>query len=181
MIPRVRPALTLLAAVGLLLAVPVASQADERAPRTKTLVFEISLTPVSQDSHSLPGGVIYGQGTLEGTTSWGRRAATVEWQCSRALVDGAGPANDLVTIRRSSDGAVLALAVTGWITPRDGAPYRLDGSVEVLGGKGRYRGATGNGTVTGLPGRATLTVTVVQPHAAPRDAAAPRAWGDVGC
>lgn len=123
----------------------------------KALDFRVSLSPVSGVDHSLPGNVSYGQSQLEGVTSWGKRAATVEWLCSHVASSGAGPTRDLVTITRS-DGAVLALAVSGWVSSG-----RLRGTVEVIGGKGAYRGATGTGTVTGSSGTARIQLTVAQP------------------
>lgn len=125
----------------------------------KALDFRVALLPVSSIDHALPGDVSYGQSQLAGVTSWGKRPATVEWLCSHRATSGAGPTNDLVTITRS-DGAVLALAVSGWVS--DG---RLRGTVEVIGGKGAYRGASGTGTVTGSSGTARIQLTVAQPGA----------------
>lgn len=142
------------------------------APVTKTLTFDVALHPVDGDVHTLPGDVTYGQSRLAGTTTWGRRTAHVEWMCSHISDGGTGPTQDLVTITRS-DGAVLALAITGWVS--DGT---LTGTVDVIGGKGRYRGATGTGTVTGRSGKAHLALTVSQPRPG---RAAPRGWGAVGC
>ena len=84
--------------------------------------------------------------------------------CSHVSSKGTGPVHDLVTITRS-DGAVLALAVSGWV-----ANGTLRGTVEVIGGKGAYRGASGTGTVVGRKGEATLSLTVSQAggRAAPR-------------
>ena len=143
-----------LAAVGMLplLAVPGA-QAQQAA---KVLVFEVALQPIGSDAYGLPGDVIYGQGRLVGTTAWGKRSASVDWMCSHVSSAGAGPANDLITITRA-DGAVLALAVTGWV-----AKGTLRGTVEIIGGKGAYRGATGTGTVVGVEGAATISLTVSQ-------------------
>lgn len=142
------------------------------APVTKTLTFDVVLHPVDSDVHTLPGDVTYGQSRLAGTTTWGRRSASVEWMCSHVSDGGTGPTQDLVTITRS-DGAVLALAVTGWVSGGT-----LKGTVDVIGGKGRYRGATGTGTVTGRTGKAHLALAVSQPRPG---RAAPRGWGAVGC
>ena len=138
-----------------ILALVVGSPAMASAP-AKTLVFDVALQPAGTDDYSLPGGVVYGQGRLAGTTMWGRRAATVDWMCSHIAAHGAGPVNDLVTITRS-DGAVLALSVSGWVSNNT-----LRGTVEVIGGKGSYRGATGTGTVVGKKGEATFSLTVSQ-------------------
>ena len=128
----------------------------QAATPPKTLVFKVALQPAGNDNYSLPGDVTYGQGRLTGTTMWGQRAATVDWMCSHVSSGGDGPANDLVTITRT-DGAVLALSVSGWV-----ANGTLRGTVQVIGGKGAYRGATGTGTVVGHPGTATLSLTVSQ-------------------
>lgn len=141
-----------LAAVAVLpMLVTPGVQAQQTA---KVLVFDVALQPAGFDIDALPGDVTYGQGRLVGTTAWGKRSASVDWMCSHVSSAGEGPANDLVTITRS-DGAVLALAVTGWV-----ARGTLRGTVEVIGGKGAYRGATGTGTVVGFPGEATISLTV---------------------
>ncbi|MGI9197145.1 MAG: hypothetical protein ACR2KE_06745 [Candidatus Nanopelagicales bacterium] len=153
----VRRALVLAVAVfSLPLLVALPSQAQERAEVLKTLDFRIDLQPAGSDTYALPGDVSYGQGRLVGTTTWGRRPAMVDWMCSHVSSGGVGPANDLITVTRS-DGAVLALSVTGWVA--DGT---LRGTVQVLGGKGAYRGATGTGTVVGHEGSARLSLAVSQ-------------------
>ena len=154
-----------LAIAAALVALPVLVCAPVQAQSTaKTLDFDVELRPVGSDGYELPGDVTYGQGRLVGTTTWGRRAANVDWMCSHIATDGTGPVSDLVTFTRS-DGAVLALAVSGWVT--DG---RLRGTVEIIGGRGAYRGATGTGTVVGRSGEARLSLTVTQGsgRAAPR-------------
>ena len=146
-----------IAIAAALVALPllIAPAASAGAP-AKSLVFKVALQSAGTDTYDLPNDVNYGQGRLVGTTTWGRRAASVDWMCSHVSSGGSGPANDLITITRS-DGAVLALAVTGWV-----ANGTLKGSVEVIGGKGAYRGATGNGTVVGRAGEATLSLNVSQ-------------------
>ena len=144
-----------IAAVTATLSLVVVAPAEARQP-AKTLVFNVALQSAGTDTYDLPNDVNYGQGRLVGTTTWGRRAASVDWMCSHISTGGSGPANDLITITRS-DGAVLALAITGWV-----ASGTLRGSVEVIGGKGAYRGATGNGTVVGRAGNATLSINVTQ-------------------
>ena len=159
-----------LAIVAAIVALPaLVSTPVQAQPTAKTLVFDVALQPVASDDDELPGDVTYGQGRLTGTTTWGRRAASVDWMCTHIATAGTGPVSDLVTITRS-DGAVLALAVSGWVT--DG---RMRGTVEVIGGKGAYRGATGTGTVMGRAGEARLSLTVSQG----RDRAAPR--HGIGC
>ena len=148
-----RFALALAAVAVLPLLVMPGAQARQAA---KVLVFDVVLQPAGSDTYALPGDVTYGQGRLVGTTTWGKRSASVDWMCSHVSSAGAGPANDLITITRS-DGAVLALAVTGWV-----AQGKLRGTVEVIGGKGAYRGATGRGTVVGVEGKATISLTVSQ-------------------
>ena len=143
------------AAAFVVLPLLVASPSQAQ-PSAKTLVFTMELRPAGSDLYDLPQDVSYGQGRLTGTTTWGRRSASVDWMCSHIATDGTGPVSDLVTITRS-DGAVLALAVTGWVTNG-----RLRGTVEVIGGRGAYRGSSGTGTVTGREGRATLSLTVTQ-------------------
>lgn len=167
-----RVALVVLVPAVLALAVAAPPGWAAPAPVMKTLTFDVVLHPVGGDVHTLPGDVTYGQSRLEGTTAWGRRTAHVEWMCSHVSEGGTGPTQDLVTITRS-DGAVLALAITGWVS--EGT---LKGTVDVIGGKGRYRGATGTGTVTGRTGKAHLVVTVSQPRPG---RATPRGWGAVGC
>lgn len=152
----VRRAAAVAAALAVLpLLVAPAVQARQPA---KTLVFEVTLQPARGDVYDLPGDVTYGQSRLIGTTTWGRRAASVDWMCSHVSAEGTGPVSDLVTIMRS-DGAVLALAISGWV-----AGGTLRGTVEVIGGRGAYRGATGTGTVVGRTGEATLSLTVTQGH-----------------
>ena len=140
-----------------LLAMPAAvtSVAQAQQP-AKVLVFDVALQPAGSDSYVLPGDVSYGQGRLVGATTWGKRSADVDWMCSHVSSSGTGPAHDLITITRS-DGAVLALAVTGWV-----AKGTLRGTVEVIGGKGAYSGAAGTGTVVGGKGEATISLTVTQ-------------------
>jgi len=146
-----------LAVVAAIVALPALMSTPVQAqPTAKTLVFDVALQPVASDDYELPGDVTYGQGRLIGTTTWGRRTATVDWMCSHIATDGTGPVSDLVTITRS-DGAVLALAISGWVSGG-----RLRGTVEVIGGKGAYRGATGTGTVVGRSGEARLSLTVTQ-------------------
>jgi hypothetical protein len=55
-----------------------------------------------------------------------------------------------------NDGSVLWSKVTGTTTV-DGTISRSQGTVTVLGGKGKYEGAKGEGTLTGVrvPGLAT--------------------------
>lgn len=149
------PVRRIIALAATIAALVVAAPAAASAP-AKNLVFNVTLESVANDSYGLPGDVSYGQGRLQGTTTWGRRAAAVDWMCSHVATKGAGPVNDLVTITRS-DGAVLALAVNGWVTKGT-----LRGSVQVIGGAGAYAGATGTGTVIGRAGEATLSLTVSQ-------------------
>ena len=146
-----------IAIAAALVALPllIAPAASAGAP-AKSLVFKVALQSAGTDTYDLPNDVNYGQGRLVGTTTWGRRAASVDWMCSHIATDGTGPVSDLVTITRS-DGAVLALSISGWVS--DG---RLRGTVEVIGGKGAYRGATGTGTVVGRSGEARLSLTVSQ-------------------
>ena len=148
-----RFAMALAAMAVLPLLVVPAAHARQAA---KVLVFDVSLQPAGSDVYALPEEVSYGQGRLVGTTTWGKRSATVDWMCSHVSSAGTGPAHDLVTITRS-DGAVLALAVTGWVDQG-----KLRGTVDVIGGKGAYRGATGTGTVEGVEGEATISLTVSQ-------------------
>ena len=157
------------------LAVPAVGAAapEPRAAVVKNLDFTVSLHLAETDVHSLPDDVSYGQSRLIGTTTWGRRHATVEWLCSHVSDGGAGPSNDLVTITRT-DGAVLALSVTGWVSSG-----RLHGTVEVIGGKGRYRGAEGTGTARGRQGTAVLSLTVTQPGHGERTT--DRGWAAPGC
>lgn len=148
-----RFALALAAVAVLPLLVMPGAQARQAA---KVLVFDVALQSAGSDTYVLPEDVSYGQGRLVGTTTWGKRSASVDWMCSHVSSAGTGPANDLVTITRS-DGAVLALAVTGWVDQG-----KLRGTVQVIGGKGAYRGATGTGTVVGVEGEATISLTVSQ-------------------
>ena len=148
-----RFALALAAVAVLPLLVMPGAQARQAA---KVLVFDVALQPAGSDTYALPEDVSYGQGRLVGTTTWGKRSASVDWMCSHVSSAGTGPANDLITITRS-DGAVLALAVTGWVDQG-----RLRGTVQIIGGKGAYRGATGTGTVVGVEGEATISLTVSQ-------------------
>lgn len=144
----------LLVTAGLCLSSP--TTAAQAAPLVKTLDFRMTLAPVSAVDHALPGDVSYGQSRLAGATVWGGRRATVQWLCSHVASGGEGPTYDLVTITRS-DGAVLALSISGWASAD-----HLRGTVEVIGGNGAYRGASGTGTVVGSPGKARMRLTVSQ-------------------
>lgn len=167
----VRRAMVVIAAITTLVGVAGSPPAVAQGG-SHDLVLRISLRPVSDDVRDLPGGVSYGQSQLEGSTRWGGRPAKVEWMCSHVTTDGVGPAHDLVTVTRS-DGAVLALAVNGRVTDDT-----LRGTVEVIGGKGAYRGATGSGSVIGRSGRATITLTVSRSGG---QRSAPLTKGGVGC
>lgn len=168
-IRRTAAAVATAALVALSVAVPAASAAPRAT--TKVLDFRVALQPAGDDSRDLPGGVSYGQSQLVGTTTWGRRAAVVDWMCSHVSTQGAGPSHDLVTITRA-DGAALALSIDGWVS--SGV---LRGTVSVIGGKGPYAGATGTGTVIGRTGEARLRLTVSQS----RERTVARAWNAVGC
>ena len=159
-----------IAAAAVAVAVAAATMPAHAADPGKKIVFQIQVHPVSGDLHDLPGGVSYGQSRLAGTTTWGKQSAKVEWMCSHVSTNGAGPAHDLVTITRA-DGAVLALSLHGRINGDS-----LRGTVDVIGGKGAYRGATGTGTVVGSPGEATVSVNV-DPNGSARAASK----GGVGC
>mgnify|MGYP003339389698 CR=1 FL=1 len=145
---------TTVTAVAFAVAAAAATVPAQAADSGKQITFQITVHQVPTDVHDLPGGVTYGQGRLAGSTTWAKQTAKVQWMCSHVSTNGVGPAHDLVTITRA-DGAVLALSLHGRINGD-----ALRGTVDVIGGKGPHRGASGNGTVVGSPGQATISVTV---------------------
>jgi hypothetical protein len=74
---------------------------------------------------------------------------TISWTGTTDYVKGVGPFSHYVNLALS-DGSVLWYKVTGSAT-RDGTKTLFAGSVNILGGKGRFEGAKGDGTATATP------------------------------
>src|SRR3984893_1821268 len=78
----------------------------------------------------------------DGTTGLCYLVATTDY------IKGAGTFLVYNKITLSDDGSILWYKATG-TTTMDGTTSRFEGRVAVLGGKGKYEGATGDGTLTG--------------------------------
>jgi hypothetical protein len=78
----------------------------------------------------------------DGTTGLCYLVATTDY------IKGAGTFLVYNKITLSDDGSVLWYKATG-TTTMDGTTSRFEGTVAVLGGKGKYEGAKGDGTLTG--------------------------------
>lgn len=171
---RLRPlmwitALLSLAVVGL--GLPATASAGDRTI-TRHLAFTTEVTSVGTDLNELPGDIVYGWNHLQGPTRWGSRKASLDFLGSVDYVDGSGPFGGFVTITHAN-GMQLALDVAGEASSPPGPGTKdatFTGTVRVIGGSGRFAGATGQGTMTGsrtssLGGavRLTFTVTVTRP------------------
>jgi hypothetical protein len=145
--------------------IPAASAGD--AIVTRNLTFATTFTSVGTDLTTLPGDIVYGWNDLRGRTKWGKRSARVKFLGSVDYIDGSGPFGGFVTITRT-DGTKLALQVAGEATSPPGPGTKdttFSGPVQVIGGTGKFAGATGSGTMTGsrtaaLGGAVQLVFTV---------------------
>jgi hypothetical protein len=140
----------LLAVAGLVAAGLVATS-PAQAAQTKHLTFTLTVTSTATTLHTMPGDVTYGWNRLVGKTTWGKRAARVEFLGQVSYVNGSGPFGGLVTVTRAG-GTSLGFSVTGFAMspPVAGTDQtRFRGTIEVLGGTGAYEGATGIGVMTG--------------------------------
>lgn len=171
---RLRPLLwisALLSLVILSLGLPTAASAGDRTI-TRNLTFTTVVTSVGTDLNELPGDIVYGWNHLQGPTRWGTRKASLDFLGSVDYIDGSGPFGGFVTITHAN-GMQLALNVDGQASspPVPGTTdTTFSGQVTVIGGSGRFAGATGYGTMTGfrtaaLGGAVNLTfsVTVTRP------------------
>ena len=141
---------SLLAVIGLVAAGLVATS-PAQAAQTKHLKFTLTVTSTNTTLHTMPGDVTYGWNRLVGKTTWGKRAARVEYLGQVSYVDGSGPFGGFVTITRAG-GTSIGFMVTGLAMspPTAGTDQtRFRGTIEVLGGTGGYEGATGIGIMTG--------------------------------
>lgn len=158
-------------ALGLALLPAGAATAGDRTV-TRTLTFTSTVTSVGTELNELPGDVVYGWNHLTGKTRWGKRSASLDFLGDVDYVDGSGPFGGFVTVTHRN-GTQLAWRVSGEAVSPPGPgtqDARFSGTVRVIGGSGRFTGATGTGTMTGsrsasLGGAVTLTftVTVVRP------------------
>ena len=145
--------------------IPAASAGD--AIVTRNLTFATTVTSVGTDLTTLPGDIVYGWNDLRGRTKWGKRSARVKFLGSVDYIDGSGPFGGFVTITRT-DGTKLALQVAGEATSPPGPGTKdatFSGAVQVIGGTGKFAGATGSGTMAGsrtaaLGGAVQLTFVV---------------------
>ncbi len=166
---RLRPlmwATALISLAALAFGLPTAASAGDRTI-TRNLTFATEVTSVGTDLTELPGDIVYGWNNLQGKTRWGSRSAALNFLGEVDYVDGSGPLGGFVTVTHPN-GMQLALRVNGQATSPPGpgtkdATFR--GTVRVIGGSGRFAGATGHGTMTGsrtasLGGAVALTFTV---------------------
>lgn len=153
-------------ALGLTVSMPTNSSAGDRTV-TRTLIFTSTVTSVDTELNELPGDIVYGWNDLQGKTRWGNQSARLRFLGEVDYVDGSGPFGGFVTVTQRK-GTQLAWRVTGRAVSPPGPGTRdatFTGTVRVIGGSGRFTGATGSGTMTGsrnasLGGTVTLTFTV---------------------
>lgn len=153
-------------ALGLALLPAGAASAGDRTV-TRTLTFTSTVTSVGTELNELPGDIVYGWNELRGKTRWGNRSARLTFLGDVDYVDGSGPFGGFVTVTHRN-GTQLAWRVSGKSASPPGPGTKdatFTGAVRVIGGSGRYAGATGVGTMTGsrtasLGGAVTLTFTV---------------------
>ena len=153
-------------ALALALSFPATASAGDRTV-TRTLTFTSTVTSVGTELNELPGDIVYGWNHLTGTTRWGKRSATMDFLGDVDYIDGTGPFGGFVTITHRN-GTQLAWRVSGEAVspPEPGTKdATFTGTIRVIGGSGRFAGATGVGTMTGsrsssLGGAVTLTFTV---------------------
>ena len=166
--------LALALAPALVVTALIGASPAQSATTSKDLTFKTELMSAGTVLETLPGDITYGWNDLRGPTRWGKQDATLRFLASVNYVSGTGPFGGPVTITRA-DGTSLALSVSGWATsPSDQAGTAnttLRGTVTVIGGSGRYAGATGTGTVTGYrkaalgsPIQFTFSLTVATPR-----------------
>ena len=166
--------LALALAPALVVTALIGASPAQSATTSKDLTFKAELMSAGTVLETLPGDITYGWNDLRGPTRWGKQDATLRFLASVNYVSGTGPFGGPVTITRA-DGTRLALSVSGWATsPSDQAGTAnttLRGTVTVIGGSGRYAGATGTGTVTGYrkaalgsPIQFTFSLTVSTPR-----------------
>jgi hypothetical protein len=94
------------------------------------------------------GTTLYGWNRLTGTASDPSGPVTVEMQASVDYTSGTGPFSGFVTFT-FADGSVLGTRAEGLATRGADGATQFASTVGVLGGTGRYAGATGTGTFTG--------------------------------
>lgn len=155
-----------IATLALALSLPATASAGDRTV-TRTLTFTSTVTSVGTELNELPGDIVYGWNHLTGKTRWGKRSATMDFLGDVDYVDGSGPFGGFVTITHRN-GTQLAWRVFGEAVSPPGPGTKdatFTGTVRVIGGSGRFTGATGVGSMTGsrsasLGGAVTLTFTV---------------------
>ncbi len=139
-----------IAAAALLTALPLAPAQAKSS--VKHLTFTVIVTSTGTTLQELPGDVTYGWNHLVGPTKWGKRSAELDFLGSVDYIEGSGGFGGFITVTRS-DGTKLAFRADGnaMSPPVAGTEdTHFAGSLEVIGGSGKYKGATGIGTMTGV-------------------------------
>ena len=146
--PRVRRALA--AALLSVLPLSLAACGDGRA--TTPLVVEVSLTSQYKNLHKAGAGdsIVYGWNDLEGDTEVNGEKVHVQLLGSVEYTNGGGPFGATTTFS-FADGSTLAVAsVDGRATAKtDTSDATFSSLLRVIGGSGRYVGASGRGVMTG--------------------------------
>lgn len=136
-------------------------------PATGTRVA-LTVELFSQETRltELGATVLYGWNRLTGTATDPSGPVAVEMQASVDYTSGSGPFSGFVTFT-FADGAVIGTRMQGLATRGADGATQFASTVGVLGGTGRYAGATGTGTFTGTrtagvgqPATLTFTLTV---------------------
>jgi hypothetical protein len=118
---------------------------------TRELTFASTFESVDTELTELPGDVVYGWNHLRGKTRWGSRTAVMDFLGDVDYIDGSGPFGGFVTVIHPN-GSKLAMRVTGTATSPPGPGTKdatFTGTIRVIGGSGRFAGATGHGTMSG--------------------------------
>ncbi len=122
------------------------------AEKSTAMVFRSTVTSIGTTLNELPGGIRYGWNNLEGTTAWGNQSATMQFLGDVDYINGSGPFNGYVTVKRA-DGVTIAFHVSGSaLAAPDGKGGTLTtfaGKAEVIGGTGNFESASGIGTMVG--------------------------------
>ena len=122
------------------------------AEKSTPLVFRSTVTSIGTTLNELPGGIRYGWNNLAGTTKWGNQSATLDFLGDVDYVNGSGPFNGYITVKRA-DGVTIAFHVAGSaLAAPDGKGGTLTtfaGKLEVIGGTGNFEGSSGIGTMVG--------------------------------
>ena len=138
---------SLIAIFSVLFAAPAfsANQGEKISFNTVFVSQETTLT-------TLAGGKVYGWNRLASPTRINKQSASVEFLGSVDYVNGTGPFNGFITVTMDN-GDKLGLNVSGrglsLAKDSSTADARFSGSIEIIGGTGKYKNARGIGTMTG--------------------------------